>query len=374
MDSNIDFPSAYAVFVPLRYPCSLFSGAFLSRETELFYVTCSTFVLFIPHISMLFYTAEIQKTGCTKSFVTLPAGVAFNDQQCAIALYAFWLLLLLITIIHTATITFPVGLTLAQGSLKLQESHIITEVNYKGPKLLTSFESAVSNKICAKYFRRYLAYEFTLDNMRILVDIEEFKTKLDPTYIGILKSNGYTNNYNNSHNSSQSSSTSLARGCHTITAWQAFSGNLPITLLANVNSRMFIHRSKLDVSTLHDVLTSARNIVKKYFSNEFWCNLYDVKEIKNLFLSIYNALVSITDTLEKLEKKQNSSSSPGSPSGSGLSGNTKIHENKLLRKLFVVFDDVLDLVYKSLVHKSYPKFVQSNIGVDLRNRLNMGVF
>lgn len=264
----------------------------------------------------------------------------------------------LIVITDTATIAFPVGLTLAQGALKLREQCIITAANYKGPKLLASFESAVADSLCAKYFRRYLAQEFTLDNMRILVDVEKFKTVIDSSYIGVLRSLG--------HNTSIETSTSdklpiLARACHTISAWQTFSGNLPITLLSS-SARPLVKRI-LDKNMCHYMTQQARDIVKQFFSNEFWCNLYDVKEIKGLFLSIYNSLVEITNELESPPR--------GSKKKDGTS--TDVHLTKLFRRLFIVFDDVLDMVYKSLVYTSYPKFVQSEIGMDLRQRLTMGV-
>ena len=98
--------------------------------------------------------------------------------------------------------------------------------------------------------------------------------------------------------------------------------------------------------------------IDRYFSNEFWCNLYDSKMIKDMFLSIYNSLLDLTHQQE----------SP--PRSASLTPEAHLH--KLFRMLFVVFDDVLEMVYKSLTETSYPKFVQSDIGLDLRARLSMG--
>ena len=138
----------------------------------------------------------------------------------------------------------------------------ITAANYKGPKLLTSFESAVSDTLCSKYFRRFLAQEFTLDNMRFLVDVENFKTLIDPSYVGVLKKfgHGMSHQFNNMD---KASPPAFARACHTISAWQALSGNMPITMLSNTG-RSLVKR-ELDLIEMTQI---ARDIVKRYFSNE----------------------------------------------------------------------------------------------------------
>ena len=181
----------------------------------------------------------------------------FKTTTGAISLYAYWLLLFLIAVVHVATIAFPVGLSLAQGALKLREQSIITAANYKGPKLLASFESAVSDSLCAKYFRRFLAHEFTLDNMRILVDIENFKTSIDPSYIGVLRSFGHIVR-SPAAVTSDSAPASFARACHTISAWSTFSGNLPITLLSDVGRKMVKRDTDVPAMT-----QQARDIVKR---------------------------------------------------------------------------------------------------------------
>ena len=257
---------------------------------ELFYVTLASLLFMMPHIIMLFSTYEFYD-GCSIEFVHLRAGVAFNNKPCTIAFYAYWLLNIMVCIIHTATISFPVGLTFAQGALKLREQSIITAANYKGPKLLASFESAVSDKLCSKYFRRFLAQEFTLDNMRFLVDVENFKTMIDPTYVGVLKSFGHHSNTDVA--SVTAPPPALARACHTISAWQTFSGNMPITLLSNAGKGMM--KQELD---LIERTQNAREIVKTYFSNEFWCNLYDVKSVKSQFIRIFKTLTNIMEQLE----------------------------------------------------------------------------
>ena len=49
----------------------------------------------------------------------------------------------------------------------------------------------------------------------------------------------------------------------------------------------------------------------------------------------------------------------------------KVADEKQIRKLFHVFDLVQSMVYKSLVTKSYPKFVTSDIGMEVRRVLEM---
>lgn len=53
--------------------------------------------------------------------------------------------------------------------------------------------------------------------------------------------------------------------------------------------------------------------------------------------------------------------------------NAEANVQKLTKKLFEVFDYTLSMVYKSLTEISYPKFVQSDIGLDLRQRLSMNI-
>ena len=54
----------------------------------------------------------------------------------------------------------------------------------------------------------------------------------------------------------------LARACHTVSAWECLSGNMPVTLLS-VGGRK---RMKLDVD-VKDMVRNARKIVKKYVRN-----------------------------------------------------------------------------------------------------------
>ena len=177
---------------------------------------------------------------------------------------------------------------------------------------------------------------------------------IDPTYIGVLKSFGHNANGRFVGGEATVTSPSLARACHTISAWQTYSGNMPITLLSNAGKSMV----KRDMD-LYTMTQNARDIVKSFFSNEFWCNLYDVQIIKNQFLCIYNQLSSIMSELE-------------SPTTAKQTYNQEelLHQ-KLTRKLFEVFDDTLSMVYKSLTEISYPKFVKSDIGEDLKQRLTM---
>ena len=93
----------------------------------------------------------------------------------------------------------------------------------------------------------------------------------------------------------------------------------------------------------------------RYFSNEFWCKLYDVQSLKAIFNGIYRSLMHTQTALDN-------------PSKAALL-NPDAHNNKLLRKMFSLFDDLLELVHKSLREISYPKFVGSTIGRDLRKRL-----
>ena len=204
------------------------------------------------------------------------------------------------------------------------------------PVLLTSFESAVSDTLCSKYFRRFLAQEFTLDNMRFLVDVENFKTLIDPSYVGVLKKfgHGMSHQFNNMD---KASPPAFARACHTISAWQALSGNMPITMLSNTG-RSLVKR-ELDLIEMTQI---ARDIVKRYFSNEFWCKLYDVKLVKNQFITIFKTLTNIMEELESNE------------STNATKFNYEAKMSKLTKLLFEVFDYTMNMVYKSLTEISYP--------------------
>ena len=80
-----------------------------------------------------------------------------------------------------------------------------------------------------------------------------------------------------------------------------------------------------------------------------------MQSLKAIFNGIYRSLMHIQSALD-------------SPSNAALL-NPEAHNNKLLRKMFSLFDDLLELVHKSLREVSYPKFVGSTIGRDLRTRL-----
>ena len=49
-----------------------------------------------------------------------------------------------------------------------------------------------------------------------------------------------------------------------------------------------------------------------------------------------------------------------------------VKQQQMLRKMFTLFDDVEELVYTSLRSNSYPQFVQSTIGAELRKLLEAG--
>ena len=61
--------------------------------------------------------------------------------------------------------------------------------------------------------------------MRFLVDIENFNIKLFPTARGVLGDE-------EKDVIGDSDAPSFARPCHTVDAWQTFSGNLPISLIS----------------------------------------------------------------------------------------------------------------------------------------------
>jgi hypothetical protein len=229
-------------------------------RAELSYVTIAS-AIFIPiHLAMLIFSRNWSHEefgfsgGCSKEFVATRAGVSLNDQACVVTIYAFWVLLILIAIIHTASIAYPVGLTMAQGAEKLREASVITAANFNGPRVLASFETAMQDPLCAKYFRKFLAQEFTLDNMRILVEIDTYKTMIDPSSPGVIK----TLAGSRAGITLENTEGKLARACHTVTAWECLSGNMPVTLLSVAGRK----RMMLDVD-LKDMVRHARGIVKK---------------------------------------------------------------------------------------------------------------
>ncbi len=80
--------------------------------------------------------------------------------------------------------------------------------------------------------------------------------------------------------------------------------------------------------------------------------------MKAIFNGIYRSLISIQNGIEN----------PPHTAFLDAEG----HEHRLLRKLFVLFDDLLDVVHKSLREESYPNFVaRSQIGIDLAKRLKL---
>lgn len=324
-------------------------------RAELTYVTIASSILIPIHLAMLIFSRNWTHKefgfsgGCSKEFVATRAGVSLNDQACVVTIYAFWLALILIGIIHTASIAYPVGLTMAQGAEKLREASVITAANFNGPKVLASFETAMQDPLCAKYFRKFLAQEFTLDNMRILVEIDNFKTTIDPSSAGVIK----TLAGSRAGITLENTEGTLARACHTVSAWECLSGNMPVTLLSVAGRK----RMMLDVE-VKDMVRQARGIVKKYFSNQKWCKLYNVDTMKAIFNGIYRSLISIQNGIEN----------PPHTAFLDAEG----HEHRLLRKLFVLFDDLLDVVHKSLREESYPNFVaRSQIGIDLAKRLKL---
>ena len=112
----------------------------------------------------------------------------------------------------------------------------------------------MQDPVCAKYFRKFLAQEFTLDNMRILVEIDNFKTLIDPTSLGVIKTLAGSRAGIALHNTDGQ----LARACHTVSAWECLSGNMPVTLLSVGGRKHMKH--EVDVKPM---IRHARRIVKK---------------------------------------------------------------------------------------------------------------
>lgn len=229
---------------------------------ELSYVTIANSIFIPVHLVMIIFSRSSEQSGllggdfggCSKEFVGARAGVSLNDMSCVVTIYAYWVSLVLIAIVHTASIAYPVGLTMAQGAEKLREASVITAANFNGPKVLSSFETAMQDPVCAKYFRKFLAQEFTLDNMRILVEIDTFKTMIDPTSPGAIKTLAGSRAGIALHNTDGQ----LARACHTVSAWECLSGNMPITLLSVGGRKHMKHEVDVKVMIRH-----ARRIVKK---------------------------------------------------------------------------------------------------------------
>ena len=90
-------------------------------RAELSYVTLASSMLIPIHLSMLFFAQNwSQKVlgfsgGCSKEFVGTRAAVSLSDKSCVLTIYAFWVSLILIAIIHTVSIAYPVGLQWHRG-------------------------------------------------------------------------------------------------------------------------------------------------------------------------------------------------------------------------------------------------------------------
>jgi len=252
----------------------------IRRELNFVAVIASAFMM--PHVIMLLYANKTMTNGlgCTHYDSLARVGLeAYNDstehQACLVMVYANWLILIMVTLIHTASITFPLMLSLQMGADKLRETSMLSTFNFNGPQLLSSFETAVNDPLCARYFRRFLANEFTLDNMRFLVEIETFKTTLKPSSAGILiaHESNVTKVEAEDVEATNNDSKGLlfARACHTVNAWQTFSGNLPITLVSiGGRKKIGLKASEKDTIDLDLMIIQARNIVRKYFSNSYW--------------------------------------------------------------------------------------------------------
>ena len=284
-----------------------------SIRRELNYVAVVACAFMMPHVIMLLHSKQFMTDGigCTLSFSIARVGSqAFNDsvehQACLIQLYANWLLLFMVTLIHSASITFPLMLTLKMGADKLRESSILATFNFDGPQLLSSFETAVSDPLCARYFRRFLANEFTLDNMRFLVEIENYKTTLKPSSPGILMNNDSRQDVDAEAMNNDSKGLTFARACHTVNAWHTFSGNLPISLIS-IGGRKKIRNgdgvNEYDSIDLDLMIIKARNIVRKYFSNAYWCKSFDKSQINKSFRNLYRNLMLIQTELNKQDKQ-----------------------------------------------------------------------
>jgi hypothetical protein len=294
-------------------------------------------------------------------------GTEIMPRACLQILYANWLIMWMVALIHTASITFPVLITLRLGAIKLREQSIISEVNYRGPKLLASFETAVADPVCAKFFRRYLTTEFTLLNLQFMVDIENYRISIYPHSQGILAKSGRTT----------TTTGSFARGCHTVNAWETYSGNMPISTVS-VAGRGYIS-GETDVELL---VLRARNLVKKYFSDEYWHSLYDKKQITQLYREVYRRMLSVqakavaagkweAECLARLQRTADQGKASAILSLEE-SAELAVKQQQMLRKMFTLFDDVEELVYTSLRSNSYPQFVQSTIGAELRKLLEAG--
>ena len=425
-----------------------------SIRSELTYVAFIAIAFMGPHVFMLYYAKENMTPdgqGCLLEFYQNRIGSqaflgSLHGQGCLVQLYANWLVLIMVLLIHTTSISYPVILTLQMGADKLREHSIISKYSYEGPQLLTSFDKCVGDQLCSKYFRRFLANEFTLDNMRFLVDIEDFKITLIPTQASSLSSMGIfgnaptsrkqsvhntTNNNNNNNKSSvssmidlvQNSTTSanslnsnsseendssmptFARACHTINAWQTFSGNMPISLISPggrqrmignqlPSNHWFINDDDGGVPTMMnrhnehfidigDMINRARITVRKYYSNPFWCKLYTKTKINVTFKNMYQTLLDIQSKAMKQRKvidADNKIIAKLLKTKGQEEAMIKAKEQydmqfsvqrKLLKTLYVVFDEVEAMLKQSLICESYPKFVSAEIGQDLRKVLEL---
>jgi hypothetical protein len=246
-------------------------------------VIAACFVL--PHGAMANYVLESMTfgRGCTESFFEFRSGAVVLEatpelHACLIQLYSNWLLLIMILFIHTASIAFPVLMTLQMGADKLREQHVIHHSSFDGPQLLSSFELAIQDSECALSFRRFLANEFTLDNMRFLVEIENFNIQLFPTALGVL--GDVLGTGHGVETVGDSDAPSFARPCHTVDAWQTFSGNLPISLISpsgrkkiktgidhiDIGERnIFVFARVFDASLIQTIDNTTSNIIPVFF-------------------------------------------------------------------------------------------------------------
>ena len=372
-----------------------------SIRSELSYVAVIAIAFMLPHVIMLYHaknTMSAGKLGCVSSFFESRVGSqaffgTYNLQACVLQLYANWLLLIMVLMIHTASISMPVMLTLQMGADKLREHSVISAYSYKGPQLLSRFETCVADPLCSKYFRRFLANEFTLDNMRFLVDIEDFKTTLIPTEsstggsgvativgVGGVGGVGYAATPLPSTDASLGVPT-FARACHTVNAWQTFSGNMPITLMSP-SGRSNIKTGLRDLD-IGEMIGRARDIVRAYFSNPYWCKLYTKQQINSTFRGLYTSLLDIQKKASKMRNTmerndllvekiiKNSGKAAALQMIEDNDENLKIPFRRLLQNLSDSFEEVEHMIRKSLVTESYPKFINSEIGKSLVQVLEM---
>ena len=124
-------------------------------------------------------------------------------------------------------------------------------------------------------------------------------------------------------------------------------------------------------------------IVRKFYSNPYWCKLFEKNQINSTFRELYRNLMIIQtemQTTDQQTEKENVTVAKIVKSH-GVTAAKRMHDSneerqknaheQLLNKLYHFFDKIQSLIHNQLVTQSYPKFLTSDIGLELLKLLEM---